>query len=81
MNVLNTTIFHMLSIIELYSRLNTDINILQVKQEIEQLQKLDFDCETGIALLVEQMEILTEIVKSSKEIEIEADDFELIDIS
>ena len=79
--ITDSTIFHMLSIIELYSRLNTDINILQVKQEIEQLQKLDFDCETGITLLVEQMEILTEIVKSSKENEIEADDFELIDIS
>ena len=80
--IADTIISHMLAIVDLYSKLNIDMgpDIFKFREHIMYMQKCDFNCEAIIGLLVEDMEILTKFVNSQKEIKIEADDFELIDI-
>lgn len=71
-----------MTIVDLYSKLNVDIdmNVFEFRDQVTAIRKMDFDGEAGITLLVEYMETLSKAIKSPKEVRIETNDFELIDI-
>ena len=75
-------IFHMLNIIDLYIKLNVVVNkdIIKIKTNIEHIRNMDFDSETPVGLLVEEMEQLSKIMKVKLNADIKNSEYEFIDI-